>query len=99
MNLMRSLAAILKALSNPNRLHVYLVVCRKGASEGITIDKLCLAAKMKQPAVSHHVAKLAAAGLVDRRKSRWWVHCTPNPAAGELLKRFASDPAGFTDGP
>jgi ArsR family transcriptional regulator len=94
-----SLAAIFKALSNPNRLRVYQIVCRRAGDEGITIDRLAAAAKMKQPAVSHHVARLAAAGLVERRKSRWWVHCTPGAAARKALERFCADPAGFTDGP
>jgi len=52
---------------------------------------------MKQPAVSHHVARLAAAGLVDRKKEQWWVHCSPSPAALELMRRFWKDPADFSE--
>ena len=95
---MAGVVSIFKALSNPNRLIVYQIICRKGVKGGgITIEQICDAAKMKQPAVSHHVARLAAAGLVDRKKSQWWVHCSPNTQALDLLRRFSKDPAEFPD--
>ena len=95
---MAGVVSIFKALSNPNRLIVYQIICRKGAKgTGITIEQICAAAKMKQPAVSHHVARLAAAGLVDRKKSQWWVHCSPSAAALELMRRLWKDPADFKD--
>src|SRR4030095_7891975 len=69
---MAGVVSIFKALSNPNRLIVYQIICRKGVKgQGTTIEQICAAAKMKQPAVSHHVARLAAAGLVDRQKAQW----------------------------
>ncbi|HZE95528.1 MAG TPA: MarR family transcriptional regulator [Planctomycetota bacterium] len=90
--------SIYKALSNPNRLIVYQIICKKGVKgEGITIEQICAAAKMKQPAVSHHVARLAAAGLVDRKKSQWWVHCSPSSDALELMRRFWKEPADFVE--
>ena len=95
---MAGVVSIFKALSNPNRLIVYQIICRKGSKgNGITIEQICAAAKMKQPAVSHHVARLAAAGLVDRKKSQWWVHCSPSSQALELLRRFSKEPADFPD--
>ena len=95
---MAGVVAIFKALSNPNRLIVYQIICRKGVKgTGITIEQICDAAKMKQPAVSHHVARLAAAGLVDRKKSQWWVHCSPSAQALEVMRRFTKDPAEFPD--
>jgi len=96
---MAGVVSMFKALSNPNRLIVYQIICRKGTKgDGITIEQICAAAKMKQPAVSHHVARLAAAGLVDRKKSQWWVHCSPSSHALELLRRFSKEPADFSDG-
>jgi ArsR family transcriptional regulator len=90
--------SIFKALSNPNRMIVYQIICRRGAKgPGITIEQICDAAEMKQPAVSHHVARLAAAGLVDRKKSQWWVHCSPSAEALDLMRRFAKDPATYTE--
>lgn len=95
---MAGVVSIFKALSNPNRLIVYQIICRKGVKgAGITIEQICDAAKMKQPAVSHHVARLAAAGLVDRKKDQWWVHCSPSAEALELMRRFSKDPAEFPD--
>ena len=41
---------------------------------------------------------LAAAGLVGRKKSQWWVHCSPSTDALDLLRRFSKDPAEFPDG-
>ena len=96
---MAGVVSIFKALSNPNRLIVYQIICRKGAQgPGITIEQICDTAKMKQPAVSHHVARLAAAGLVDRKKDQWWVHCRASSTALELLRRFSKEPAEFPDG-
>jgi len=92
-----SVTAVLKALSNPNRRKVFQIICRRGGDgrKGITIEQVCKAAGMKQPAVSHHVARLAAAGLIDRTKSRWWVHCAPSSGGMDALTRFARDPAAF----
>jgi DNA-binding transcriptional ArsR family regulator len=94
---MAGVSGVFRALSNPNRLKVYQTICRAAAKsrKGITIEQICAALRMKQPAVSHHVAHLAGAGLVDRVKDRWWVHCTPSAEAIALLSRFAKDPAGF----
>ena len=91
---MASLTAIFKALSNPNRRTVYTVICQGAGKrrKGITIEDICKRTGMKQPAVSHHVAKLAAAGLIDRVKDRWWVHCSPSPAGMEEILRFARNP-------
>lgn len=94
---MAGVAEMFRALSNPNRLKVYQAVCKAAVrgKKGITIEQICAALKMKQPAVSHHVARLAAAGLIERSKDRWWVHCTPSAGAQDILARFAKDPAGY----
>ena len=85
----------LRALSNPNRLKVYQCVCRAGRrkKKGIAIEEICRELGMKQPAVSHHVAKLAAAGLLVRAKSRWWVYCTAPREGLAALARFVKNPA------
>lgn len=89
--------AILKALSNPNRRRVYQVICREGrkSRRGISIGQICRGARMKQPAVSHHVARLTRAGLIERDKRRWWVYCRPAPGALAALARFLRNPATF----
>ncbi len=94
---MAGVTAVFKALSNPNRRKVYQIICRTSSrnSKGITIEQICKQAGMKQPAVSHHVARLTSAGLVDRTKARWWVHCTPSREGAEALRKFSKDPSTF----
>jgi DNA-binding transcriptional ArsR family regulator len=96
---MSGITEVFKALSNPNRLRVFQVVCKaaRRLKEGLTIEQICRETKMKQPAVSHHVAHLERAGLIDRVKDRWWVHCTPAAEGLEKVARFSKDPAGFRD--
>ena len=86
-----------KALSNPNRLKVYLIICHAASTdrEGATIELICREAGMKQPAVSHHVSRLAQAGLIIRTKTHWWVHCTPVAGGLDALREFAREPATF----
>ena len=94
---MSGVTTALKALSNPNRLKVYLIICHAASAdrEGATIDLICREAGMKQPAVSHHVSRLAQAGLIDRTKTRWWVRCTPAAGGLDALRKFAREPAAF----
>ncbi len=94
---MAGIASVFKALSNPNRLAVYQIICRAAHKKpkGLTIEEICKEARMKQPAVSHHVAHLERAGLIDRAKDRWWVHCTPSAEGLAILSKFSKSPADF----
>lgn len=96
---MRAITSVFKALSNPNRLQVLQVICRaaRKVKKGLTIEQICEETGMKQPAVSHHVAHLERAGLIERTRSQWWVHCTPAKEGQERLARFLSDPAGYRE--
>ena len=96
---MPGLTDVFKALSNPNRLKVFQTICRaaRRLKKGLTIEQICRETRMKQPAVSHHVAHLERAGLVTRTKSRWWVHCTPTAGGLDAVARFCKDPAAPTD--
>ena len=96
---MRAITGVFKALSNPNRLQVFQVICKaaRRVKKGLTIEQICKETGMKQPAVSHHVAHLERAGLVTRTKSRWWVHCTPTPGGLDAVARFWRNPALFRD--
>lgn len=96
---MAGIAAVFKALSNPNRLAVFKIICRavQKKTKGLSIEEICKEAGMKQPAVSHHVAHLERAGLIDRTKDRWWVHCTPSAETLKRLAAFARSPADFDD--
>lgn len=58
-------AALLEMLSQPMRLRVLCALVEKELSAGALGD-LC---GLSQPAMSHHLAKLRAAGLVSTRRS------------------------------
>jgi ArsR family transcriptional regulator len=91
-----AITRVLKALTNPNRRRVFQLICRHGSRrEGVTIERIRRAAGMKQPAVSHHVARLAEAGLILRRKTGWYVCCAPAPEGLAALRRFSRNPAAF----
>lgn len=96
---MPGITAVFKALSNPNRLKVFQTICKaaRRLKKGLTIEQICRETRMKQPAVSHHVAHLERAALIERTKSRWWVHCTPTAEGIETVARFCKDPAVFRD--
>jgi len=84
------LARAFKALSNPNRLAIYLEVLQQTRMEvkscGLAhlIDKLEIGA----PTVSHHTKELVDAGLISVQKDGRFIRCTLNESMRELLHRF-----------
>ena len=62
------LATRLKALADPSRLRVLSIMLANPSLEACTCD-LAEALQLSQPTVTHHLRKLAAAGLIvpDRR--------------------------------
>ncbi|SPF32557.1 putative transcriptional regulator, ArsR family [Syntrophobacter sp. SbD1] len=62
-------AKILKALSHPNRLEIYLSIAR-GQQESFAADECCVVSalmgnlKIGAPTVSHHLKELVNAGLI-----------------------------------
>ena len=65
-----SVADVFKALANPTR--VQMVHMLKAAPEPICVCDFTAAFDLGQPTVSHHLAKLKAAGLVDSFKRGVW---------------------------
>lgn len=98
---MPALTRILKALSNPRRRKIYQIICRPEGrrGKGMPLEQVRRLSGMKQPVVSHHVTRLAAAGLVLRRRDGWRVYCAPVPALRNLLARFARRPEAFPTDP
>ena len=94
---MIKITELLKALANPGRRRVYQVICRAShrRRRGITVEAICRVTGLKQPAVSHHIARLASVGLIARTRLRYWVLCTPKPQGLAPLRRFFRDPAAF----
>jgi ArsR family transcriptional regulator len=64
------LVEVLKALADPTRLHIVSILLRSKAP--VCICDLTAAFALSQPTVSHHMARLKEAQLVDvRRKGIW----------------------------
>lgn len=82
------LARAFKALSNPNRLAIYLEVLRQYQAEmkscGLShlIDRLDIGA----PTVSHHTKELVDAGLISVQREGRFLRCTLDE---DMRKRLA----------
>ena len=64
--------AVLKALADPTRLQIALIL--RDASEPVCICDLTATFALGQPTVSHHMAKLREAGLVESTKRSVWTY-------------------------
>jgi ArsR family transcriptional regulator len=63
---------VLKALADPTRLQ--MVGMLKRSSEPVCICDFTAAFSLSQPTISHHMAKLREAGLVDVSKAGIWAY-------------------------
>ena len=63
-------AAILKALGDPTRLQIALAM--RDAEEPICICDLVVTFDLSQPTLSHHMATLKDAGIVESSKQGIW---------------------------
>ena len=60
----------LKALADPNRLHIVTQVAQK--KEGVFAQELLETLSITQPTLSHHMKTLVESGLVDcAEEGRW----------------------------
>jgi ArsR family transcriptional regulator len=79
---------ILKALADPTRLQIALAL--RDAREPVCICDFTATFDLSQPTVSHHMAKLREAGLVDVTKKGIWsfYRLAPGlpPAARRILE-------------
>jgi ArsR family transcriptional regulator len=65
-------AGILKALSDPTRLS--MVACLWRARAPVCICDFTATFDLGQPTISHHMAKLKAAGLIESQKRGIWIY-------------------------
>ncbi len=63
---------VLKALADPTRLQMISIL--KRAPEPVCICDFTAAFDLSQPTISHHMAKLREAGLVDVSKAGIWAY-------------------------
>src|SRR5207249_176420 len=77
-------AALLKAMADPTRIG--MLVALRQAQAPVCICDFTAAFELAQPTISHHMAKLRAAGLVAAEKRGIWVYYRLHPAlaAGDL---------------
>jgi DNA-binding transcriptional ArsR family regulator len=90
----KTLSRVFKALSNPNRLQIYLEVLahrhsgiaapEAGCGIADLINKLSVGA----PTISHHVKELVDSGLVRVEKNGKFVTCHLNEAMQNQLSVF-----------
>jgi ArsR family transcriptional regulator len=69
-----ALTDVMRALSDPTRLQ--MVHMLKAASDPVCVCDFVAAFDLGQPTVSHHLAKLREAGLVDSFKRGLWAFYT-----------------------
>ena len=65
-----TLVEALKALADPTRLQIAAILQR--STDPVCICDLTATFELSQPTISHHMAKLKAAGLVDVTKKGLW---------------------------
>ncbi len=65
-------ADLLKALADPTRLT--MIAALRNAAEPVCICDFTGALSLSQPTISHHMAKLRGAGLVESEKRGIWVY-------------------------
>ncbi|HEY8677923.1 MAG TPA: metalloregulator ArsR/SmtB family transcription factor [Candidatus Dormibacteraeota bacterium] len=63
---------ILKALADPTRLQMVGIL--KGSEAPVCICDFTATFKLSQPTISHHIARLREAGLVDVVKEGLWAY-------------------------
>ena len=68
----RRVADLCRALADPTRLSI--VACLWRATEPVCICDLTATFDLSQPTISHHVARLKRAGLVESHKSGVWIY-------------------------
>ena len=77
-------AAVFKALSDPARVRIVNMLAT--ADEGVCVCDLIPHLGLSQPTVSHHLRKLAEAGLVHREQRGTWAFYSLNEAALDQLQ-------------
>ena len=77
-------ATMFKALSDPARVRIVNMLATAG--EGVCVCDLTPQLGLSQPTVSHHLRKLAEAGLLDREQRGTWAFYSLNEAALDQLR-------------
>ena len=71
-NVAEQTVEVLKALADPTRLQIVAALGRSG--QPVCVCDLTATFELSQPTISHHVARLKAAGLVESEKRGIWAY-------------------------
>ncbi len=84
---MQQLAKVFKALSDANRLKIFILL----SSRTLCVNALVNHLAISQSAVSQHLRVLREAGLVNSEKRGYWMHYSANKKEAEqFIKKFNS---------
>lgn len=83
------LADRLKALADPARLRLVSLILASPEGEACTCD-LVLPVGLSQPTVTHHLRRLADAGMVTGERRGRWTYYRVEPAALDAVVRALS---------
>ena len=84
-------AALFKALADPTRVRIVNMLA--AADDGVCVCDLTPHLGLSQPTVSHHLRKLANAGLLRRRQEGTWAFYSLDRDALSRLEAVATFPA------
>jgi len=84
------LAAAFKALSNPNRLAMYLELLRhrERSVKTCALQDLMDLLEVGAPTVSHHIKELVNAGLIEVEREGKFIRCRLSEAERQKLARL-----------
>jgi ArsR family transcriptional regulator len=80
------IADVLKALADPTR--VQIILCLRAATEPVCVCDFTATFDLSQPTISHHMAKLRDAGLVEATKQGIWSYYRIAPHLPEQVRRI-----------
>lgn len=93
----RQLAKAFKALSNPNRLQIFLEIMQRRQLDpkdvrGCALTDFINSLNVGAPTVSHHIKELVNADLITVERNGKFITCYLNEAVCEQLKDFFATP-------
>ena len=81
------ISGMLKALADPNRLQI-LAIISSSENHEVCVCDLTEPLNLTQPTVSHHLAKMVSAGILEKQKRGTWSWYRLNISAWQELASF-----------
>ena len=86
----QSISNKLGALASETRLEIFQLLCNAGG-DGLTVGKIRDTVDIPASTLSHHIAKLVAAGLVEQRRRQRSLVCTANQEQMDALVMYLAN--------